>query len=110
MQPLTRSSDERLEWEAHLSLNRYAHEALGPEQWRLLQYFGKVMDGGTSGGLYVSGLPCDLARGIVEKLIAGEVVAVHLMHRHRSGNYEASSLWLHAGRLIMLFDDRSEFA
>lgn len=110
MQPLTLSTDERLQWEAHLSLNRFAHEVLGREQWRLLRYFGKLIDGGANGGLYVSGLPCEDARSIVERLIEGEVVAVHLMHRHRSGNYEASSLWLHAGRLIMLFDDRSEFA
>lgn len=104
------SSDEKLEWEAYQALKCYAHGALGPTQWRLIEYFGKVMSGPPYGGLYVSGIPSNVARLIVEHLMAGEIVKVHLMHRHRSGCYEASDLCLRAGRLIMLFDNRCEFA
>ena len=104
------SAEEKLEWDAYQSLKRYAQDVLGPAQWRLLEYAGKLMTGPPYGGLYVSGIPSGVARAIVEDLIAGEVVRVHLMHRHRSGFYEASDLCFRDGRLIMLFDDRCEFA
>ena len=101
---------EKKEWGEYLALNKYACDAMGPEQWRLVKYFGKIMDGGPYGGMYVSGLPTTAARTIVEDLMEGRSVAVHLMHRHTSGNYEASTLCRRAGQLIMLFDERSEFA
>lgn len=101
---------DAVEVAAYKALSGYARAALGPEQWSLLRFFGKVMDGGPLGGLYVSGLVSHEARLIVDELVAGEVVEIHLMHRHRSGHYEASSLCRRNGRLIMLFDGRSEFA
>lgn len=104
------SEREKLEWEAYQSLKRYAQDVLGPAQWRLIEYYGKLMTGPPLGGMYVSGIPSSVARVIVDELIAGQVVQVHLMHRHRSGCYEASDLCLRDGRLIMLFDDRCEFA
>jgi hypothetical protein len=104
------SGAEKKEWGEYLALTKYARDAMGPEQWRLVKYFGKIMDGGPHGGLYVSGLPIAEARLIVENLMEGRSVAVHLMHRHRSGVYETSTLCRRAGRLIMLFDERSEFA
>ena len=109
MTPLNLTTDEKLEWEAYRRLNQYACEALGLEKWRLLCYFEKVMHG-SDAGLYVSGLTADAARTIVDDLMGGWTVEVHLMHRHKSGNYEASSLCLRGGRFIMVFDDRSEFA
>lgn len=107
---MTLTNAEKLDWEAYIALNRHALVALGPAQWKLLRYFGKVLDGGPHGGLYVSGLPCNAAKAIVDELIAGSIVQVHLMHRHRSGCYESSALCFREGRLIMLFDNRCEFA
>lgn len=104
------TTSEKLAWQAHFLLNMHARDTLGSAQWTMLNRYGKVMNGGPHGGLYVSGLPPDEATKIVDALLTGEIVDVHLMHRHRSGNYEASSLCRRAGRLIMLFDDRSEFA
>lgn len=104
------TNEEQAEWDAYQFLSMYAHDLLGASQWRLLKYYGKVMDGSAYSGLYVSGLPHDVAMSIVDNLTAGRIVEVHLMHRHKSGVYEASSLCRQAGRLIMLFDDRSEFA
>jgi len=109
--PASRSgAGSKSSWNAGIALKKHARESLGPEQWRLVEYFGKVMDGSPHSGLYVSGLPTDAARTIVDDLMDGRSVAVHLMHRHKSGNYEASTLCRRSGRLIMLFDDRSEFA
>lgn len=104
------SEKEKLEWDAYQSLKRFGQDVLGPRQWRLFEYFGKLMTGPPFGGLYVSGIPSCVARALLEKLMDGQVVQVHLMHRHRSGCYEASDLCLREGRLVMLFDDRCEFA
>jgi hypothetical protein len=101
---------EKNVWEIYLVLNEYASDSLGPKQWRLVQGFGKIMDGGQNSGLYISSLSAEEARAIVDDLMDGRIVKVHLMHRHVSGIYEASSLCRRAGRLIMMFDDRSEFA
>jgi hypothetical protein len=65
---------------------------------------------GANAGSYISGVSVAEARAIVDALIAGNIVKVHLMHRHRSGHYESSSLMLREGRLIMKFSDRTELA
>ena len=44
----------------------------------------------------------------MQALAQGEQVHVHLMHRHRSGNYEVSRTRLVDGRLEMVFKDRVE--
>ncbi len=92
-----------------LALHKLASESLGERNWALLQSFGKLMSGRYS-GLYVSGIPPQEARSIVEALIRGEAVPVHLMHRHRSGDSESSSLRLVGNRFVMSFPDRDEFA
>lgn len=95
---------------ARVELTQYGEEKLGPPQWSLLCSYGKLMTGPPLGGLYVSGIHCEAARDIIDSLVRGETVDVHLMHRHRSGHYEASSLrWRH-GCFWMVFDDRVELA
>jgi hypothetical protein len=61
-------------------------------------------------GRYVGGIPTTVARDVVDALTCGELVPVHVMHRHRSGNYESSDLCLKGGRLVMVFKDREELA
>ena len=95
---------------ARVELTRYGQDRLGPRHWGLLCSYGKLMTGPPYGGLYVSGIPCDVACEIVDGLVRGETVDVHLMHRHVSGIYEASSLCLRDGQLVMIFDDREELA
>jgi hypothetical protein len=56
----------------------------------------------------VSGITPAKARVIVRALAAGQQVAVHLMHRHRSGNHECSGLRYEGGRLLMVFANRVE--
>ena len=101
--------EKRLLW-ARVELTKYGNAKLGERAWRLLCDFGKLMTGPPHGGLYVSGIPYELAREFVDALVRGETIDVHLMHRHRSGNYEASSLCLRDGHLVMIFDDREELA
>jgi hypothetical protein len=102
--------DEKRAMWAHVELAQYGQEQLGIAAWRLLCSYGKLMTGPPLGGLYVSGIPCEVAKEFVDALVRGETVDVHLMHRHRSGNYESSSLCLRDGRLVMIFDDREELA
>lgn len=92
-----------------VSLHQAGTLALGDRQWMLVWRFGRFMSGPFS-GLYVSGVPTAEGRRVLQALLRGEVQPVHLMHRHRSGNYEASSLVLRDSRLVMLFDDREELA
>jgi len=73
----------------------------------LLRSYGRLMSGPHS-GRYVSGIPFELARQLVVAIAEGKEVHVHLMHRHRSGNYEASRTRLVGGRLEMVFKDRVE--
>lgn len=94
---------------ARIELQRYAEGLLGKRGWFLLRNYGRLMSGPDS-GRYVSGLPAHDAREIVDALVRGETVEVHLMHRHVSGNYESSQLRLRNGRLEMLFADRIERA
>lgn len=90
--------------------HRLAHEGeavLGPTGWVLLRRYGRMMSG-TFSGQYVSGLPAAEVRALLEALQRGERIPVHLMHRHRSGCYESSSLSLVHGRLLMHYSDRTE--
>lgn len=92
---------------ARLELHDEAERLLGGPQWHLLCNYGKLMSGPDSGS-YVSGIAYDKARAIVHALVAGEQVDVHLMHRHKSGNYEVSALRFSDGRLLMVFSNRTE--
>ena len=65
---------------------------------------------GPHSGQYVSGLPDVEVRALVDALVAGHRVDIHLMHRHKSGNYESSRLHIVAGALMMTFPDRDEMA
>ena len=102
-------ADERRALEEHLVLYRYADKVLGPKAHRLLVRYGRVMSG-PYGGLYVSGIPTAVAKELIERLVNGDEIGVHLMHRHVSGNYESSRTRYDGSRLWMLFTDRSELA
>ena len=101
--------DETQALAEHLEMRRYAEQVLGSRAWHLLRGYGRVMTGPYS-GLYVSGLPTEVTRELVEWLVNGEELYVHLMHRHVSGNYESSRTRYDGARLWMLFTDRSELA
>lgn len=88
-----------------IELEREAERMLGERMWRLVRGYGRVMAGPYS-GLYVSGLPFEVQRDVLHRLVAGETLLIHLMHRHRSGNYESSSLRWEEGKLIMVYADR----
>lgn len=88
---------------------QFADEVLGARNSRLLFHFGRVMSG-PHGGQYVSGIPTAAARALIDALLSGQQIPVHLMHRHRSGDYESSRLRSDGRRLWMLFDDRTELA
>lgn len=90
-------------------LDKHAASLVGERGWRLLCTYGRIMEG-LDTGRYVSALAVPDASRIVDALAAGDEVPVHLMHRHRSGCYESSSLRLQGGRLVMRFADREEFA
>ena len=92
-----------------MQLRAEAERLLGDRAWFLLESYGKLMDGPHS-GLYVSGISGDEKLAIAQRLVEGKTVHVHLMHRHRSGNYEASSLRWEDGRLVMVFRDRERVA
>jgi len=102
-------ADERRAFEEQLELYRFAYKVLGPKAHRLLVRCGRVMSG-PYGGLYVSGIPTAVARELIERLVNGDEICVHLMHRHVSGNYESSRTRYVGSRLWMLLDDRSELA
>lgn len=80
---------------------------LGHSGWSLLRTYGRMMSGSYS-GQYVSGLPSAEVRALLHALQRGQRIPVHLMHRHRSGCYEASWLSLCEGRLMMHYTDRTE--
>ena len=92
-----------------MQLQTLGEATLGRRGWSLLYRFGRVMSGPYS-GLYLSGVPTKAALEALNKLKRGEVVDIHLMHRHKSGSYKPSRLALIGGALVMLFDDRSESA
>ena len=90
-------------------LDRYATSVLGPRGWALIESYGRLMAGPRSGS-YVSSLDASVATELVEALERGEELAVHLMHRHRSGNCESSALRVVNGHLVMRYPDREERA
>jgi len=87
----------------------FGDSVLGKRNARLLHSYGRIMNGPNT-GLYVSGISPAIERAYIETLSRGEEIEVHLMHRHRSGNYESSRLRLVDGKLVMRFDDREELA
>lgn len=95
-----------IEWH---QLAQEAEALLGERGWVLLRSFGRMMSGPYS-GRYVSALAPDEVRALLAALQRGARIPVHLMHRHQSGNYEASTLSLADGCLMMHYPDRSEAA
>ena len=94
---------------AGAEVDRTAKSALGERAWRLVKSYGKLM-GGPYSGRYVSGVPFNVQGEIVRELVAGETLLIHLMHTHRSGHYESSSLRWVQGELIMVYADREVLA
>ena len=90
-------------------LDRYAVSVLGTRGWMLLERYGRLMHGPASGS-YVSSLEISEAVEVVKALERCEELHIHLMHRHCSGNNEASSLRLVGGHLVMRYPDREEGA
>lgn len=89
----------------HIEVRREAERIIGERSWLLLTCYGKLMAGPRSGS-YVSALAYDDQLEFVRRLQCGETVPVHLMHRHRSGDYRSSSLrWTPSG-LVMVYPDR----
>jgi hypothetical protein len=93
-----------------LLLMRQAERQLGRRSWFLLSCYGRLMTGPHSGS-YVSGVPFAVQRELVQQLTRGEIVPVHLMHKHVSGSSESSSLrWSPGSGFVMVFPDRQEEA
>lgn len=93
-----------------IEVRQEAESLIGERAWALLSCYGRLMDGPHAGS-YVSGVPFALQLDLVHRLTRGETVCVHLMHRHQSGHYEASSLrWSPGAGLVMGFRDREEEA
>lgn len=103
------TDDELAAFKQRLDLRRKGEQVLGRREWSLLTRYGKVMDGPHAGS-YVSGLPAPAQLALLHCLLRGETVAVHLMHRHKSGCSEASSLRMSSAGLLMVFLDRVEDA
>lgn len=101
--------EESLALRAWLGMYQSARVVLGDRNWRLVHSYGRVMSG-PHAGLYVSGIPTAEVQAFIDTLVRGEAIAVHLMHRHVSGNYESSRLQFDGTRLWMHFSDRTELA
>lgn len=83
---------------------------IGKQAWSLLSSYGRIVNG-TYSGSYVSGVPFAEQLNIARRLVRGETVPVHLMHRHRSGDSGLSWLrWSQTGGLVMVFSDREKKA
>lgn len=95
--------------ERRMDVVRRAKELLGERASFLLLRHGKVMTG-PNVGKYMSVLASSELLDLVERLARGETVSVHLMHRHGSGCYEASSLRMSNEGLVMVFPDREVLA
>jgi hypothetical protein len=91
------------------ALRREGEQLLGARNFFLLESYGQFMNGPYS-GRYVSATPMTAHLGLARRLVAGETLDIHLMHRHVSGNYESSMLCWREGRLFMVFEDREELA
>lgn len=101
------TDSERATLKQRLELRCKGEKALGRREWSLLSCYGKLMDGPYAGA-YVSGIPHDEQLALVQRLANGQTVPVHLMHKHRSGNYEASELRLSPNGLVMVFGSKEE--
>lgn len=88
---------------------REAIRLLGGRAWRLFSRYGKLMEGPDAGS-YVSGLPGHEQMALLQRLLSGETVPVHLMHRHRPGDFESSSVRWGSTGLVMVYDDREVLA
>lgn len=88
-----------------VEVRRKAQRLLGEPAWMLVCCYGRLMEGPHS-GRYVSALSCEEQLRLARRLRAGATVAVHLMHRHRSGNYESSSTRWTLDGLVMVYADR----
>lgn len=98
------------EFQRYINVRREVEGLIGERAWALISSYGRFMDGPRS-GLYVSGVASAVQLEIVQALARGELVPVHLMHRHVSGNNESSALrWSRSGGLVMVFEDRDEKA
>lgn len=95
--------------ERRMEVSRRAEALLGERASFLLIRHGKVM-AGPNVGKYMSGLSSEELLDLVERVGRGETVPVHLMHRHRKGCYEASSLRMSKEGLVMVFQDREVLA
>lgn len=108
-----RKSPDAIEIETWLRrqrlLDAHGKRVLGAAGWRLFEQYGRVTVGPKS-GLYVSALSSDEVTQLLEALARGEVLPIHLMHRHVSGHYESSRLLLVEGKLVMRFAERDEAA
>lgn len=88
-----------------VEVRRRAQRLLGEPAWMLLCCYGRLMEG-PHPGRYVGALPCDEQLRLARQLRASATVPAHLMHRHRSDNYESSSTrWTPSG-LVMVYADR----
>lgn len=103
------TDDQLAAFKQRLELRRKADSLLGARAWFLVSCYGKVR-GGPAAGSYVSSLPTPVQLDLVRQLSRGVKVPVHLMHRHKSGEYEQSDLRWAQGDLFMVFNDREELA
>lgn len=103
------TSERDLSFQKLAVLHVAAELLLGARAWGLLMSYGKLMDGPHAGS-YVSGIPLDEQLELVQRLVKGDTLPVHLMHRHRSGCYEVSWLRWSNGSLVMVFKDREVIA
>jgi hypothetical protein len=92
-----------------IEVHRKAERLIGTRAWLLVSCYGKLTEGPNAGS-YVSGLPMCLQLDLIRQLSERATVPVHLMHRHKSGEYERSSLRWSRGDLFMVFNDREELA
>lgn len=93
----------------HIELRTQAQALLGQRALSLLESYGKFMEGPRS-GFYVSAASGEELLAIAKRLHDGQTLPIHLMHRHRSGDYEPSSLRWTDGRFVMVFADREQLA
>lgn len=94
---------------SYAALQAEGEQLLGTQNFFLLVSYGRLM-GGPHSGSYVSSRPINERVNFARRLIAGEMLNIHLMHRHVSGKYDASTLCWRDGRLVMVFDGREEIA
>lgn len=105
------TDEERAAFMLFLEVRRKAEHLLGPRAWFLLSCYGKLREEGPYPGCYVSGASAQLQLDLIRRLYSGHTVPVHLMHRHKSGDSELSTLrWSPERGLVMVFENREERA